>query len=95
MMATLDDVLARADLNLDSSLERLFELLRIPSISTDPHHAPECRRAAQWLVAQLTSLGFDSGLARHGRPPDGCWPPRRPERGSACAFLRPLRCSAA
>jgi acetylornithine deacetylase/succinyl-diaminopimelate desuccinylase-like protein len=62
MMATLDDVLARADLNLDSSLERLFELLRIPSISTDPHHAPECRRAAQWLVAQLTSLGFDSGL---------------------------------
>jgi len=62
MMATLDDVLARADLNLDSSLERLFELLRIPSISTDPRHAPECRRAAQWLVAQLTSLGFDSGL---------------------------------
>ena len=61
-MATLDDVLARADLNLDDSLERLFELLRIPSISTDPAHAPECRRAAQWLVARLSSFGFDSGL---------------------------------
>jgi acetylornithine deacetylase/succinyl-diaminopimelate desuccinylase-like protein len=61
-MATLDDVLARADHNLDHSLERLFELLRIPSISTDPAHAPECRRAAQWLVAELASLGFDSGL---------------------------------
>jgi acetylornithine deacetylase/succinyl-diaminopimelate desuccinylase-like protein len=62
MMATLDDVLARADHNLDHSLERLFELLRIPSISTDPAHAPECRRAAQWLVAELAALGFDSGL---------------------------------
>ena len=61
-MATLDDVLARADHNLDHSLDRLFELLRIPSISTDPAHAPECRRAAQWLVAELAALGFDSGL---------------------------------
>jgi acetylornithine deacetylase/succinyl-diaminopimelate desuccinylase-like protein len=62
MMATLDDVLARADLHLDRSLERLFELLRIPSISTDPAHAPECRRAAEWLVAELSLLGFASGL---------------------------------
>ena len=61
-MATLDEVLARADLNLDDSLERLFELLRIPSISTDPAHAPECRRAAQWLDARLSSFGFESGL---------------------------------
>ena len=61
-MATLDDVLARADRNLDDSLERLFELLRIPSISTDPAHAPECRRAAQWLVVELAALGFESGL---------------------------------
>jgi acetylornithine deacetylase/succinyl-diaminopimelate desuccinylase-like protein len=69
MMATLDDVLARADRDLDHSLERLFELLRIPSISTDPAHAPECRRAAQWLVAELASLGFDSGLRDTTRHP--------------------------
>jgi acetylornithine deacetylase/succinyl-diaminopimelate desuccinylase-like protein len=62
MMPDLDQVLARADRNLDRSLERLFELLRIPSISTDPAYAPECRRAAEWLVAELAALGFDSGL---------------------------------
>src|SRR5690606_30429521 len=40
--------------------ERLFELLRIPSISTDPAHAPECRRAAEWCAHQLSEVGCDA-----------------------------------
>ena len=45
-----------------SSLERLFELLRIRSISTDPAYAAECRKAAEWLVADLKTIGFDASV---------------------------------
>ena len=36
-----------------------LELLRIPSISTLPEHAPDCRRTAQWIAAELERMGFD------------------------------------
>ncbi len=36
---SLEHVLATIDTNLDASVERLKELLRIPSISTDPAYA--------------------------------------------------------
>lgn len=51
------------DDNLDQSLDRLFDLLRIPSISTDPKFAHDCERAAQVLSAELTELGFQSRVA--------------------------------
>src|SRR5918995_2103913 len=59
-MLPLSPVLDHLDQNLDRSVERLFGLLRIKSISTDPAYASECRRAAEWLVADLTSIGFDA-----------------------------------
>lgn len=62
----LDAVLAHVDAGLDASLERLFELLRIRSISTDPAYAGECRAAADWLARDLTGLGFDA--AAHPTP---------------------------
>jgi acetylornithine deacetylase/succinyl-diaminopimelate desuccinylase-like protein len=42
-----------------SRLESYFELLRIPSISTLPEHAPDMRRAAQWIADALTRIGFE------------------------------------
>lgn len=57
---TLDAVLARIDADLPQAVERLKDLLRIPSISTDPAYAPDCARAADWLVADLKGLGFDA-----------------------------------
>lgn len=57
-MSQLDAVLAHIDNNLEASLERLFAFLRIASISTDPAHADECRRAAEYVQAELTGLGF-------------------------------------
>ncbi len=60
---TLDAVLARIDDTLPDALERLMDLLRIPSISTDPAFKPDCARAADWLVADLQSLGFDARAA--------------------------------
>jgi acetylornithine deacetylase/succinyl-diaminopimelate desuccinylase-like protein len=61
-MADLERVLAAVDANLDGSLERLFALLRIPSISTDRAYAAECRRAGQWLADDLAALGFKAQL---------------------------------
>ncbi|KAA0968505.1 dipeptidase [Aureimonas fodinaquatilis] len=61
-MASLDNVLSNLDRNLDTSVERLKALLRIPSISTDPAFAADCRAAAEWLVADLLDLGFDASV---------------------------------
>jgi acetylornithine deacetylase/succinyl-diaminopimelate desuccinylase-like protein len=61
---TLDAVLSHIDANLDASLERLFALVRIPSISTDPAHKADCQKAADWLAAELTALGFDAAARR-------------------------------
>ena len=55
---TLDAVLARIDADLPEATERLLDLLRIPSISTDPAYRQECDKAADWLVADLQSIGF-------------------------------------
>lgn len=52
-----DPVLARLDADLPQALERLMTFLAIPSISTDPAFAADCDRAADWLVADLASLG--------------------------------------
>ena len=66
---SLDAVLARIDADLPQSLDRLLDLLRIPSISTDPAFKPDCARAADWLVAELQELGFDaSARATPGHP---------------------------
>ncbi|HEY8595485.1 MAG TPA: dipeptidase [Devosiaceae bacterium] len=55
----IDAVLAQVDAQIDASLSRLAELVAIPSISTDPAYKDECRRAADWLVADLQALGFE------------------------------------
>ena len=61
-MAALDTVLAKIDGNLDLALARLFKLVEIPSVSTDPAHARDCGKAAEWLAAELTSLGFETSM---------------------------------
>lgn len=58
----LDPVLNELDSQLDDSIERLFKLLRIKSISTDPAFKNECRKAAEWLVEDLKSIGFDASV---------------------------------
>jgi acetylornithine deacetylase/succinyl-diaminopimelate desuccinylase-like protein len=54
---TLDPVLSRIDADLPQALDRLIELLRIPSISTDPAYDDKCQSAADWLVDDLQSIG--------------------------------------
>ncbi len=57
---TLDAVLAHIDAELPKATDRLLDLLRIPSISTDPAYKADCDRAADWLVKELNGLGFDA-----------------------------------
>ncbi len=41
-------------------LEELSELLRIPTIGTLREHAPDLRRAAEWLAQRLTAAGLEN-----------------------------------
>ena len=57
-MSDLDRVLTRIDTDLDAAQSRLFDLLKIKSISTDPAYTADCRTAAEWLARDLTDLGI-------------------------------------
>jgi len=61
-MSVIDTVLSKADANLNSSLEKLFALCRIKSISTDPTYKGDCRKAATWLSDYLQTLGFAASV---------------------------------
>ncbi len=60
MSAQLDPVLAQIDAELPAALDRLSALLRIPSISTDPAFKDACDTAADWLVTDIASIGFEA-----------------------------------
>src|ERR671910_1502424 len=61
-MTALDKVLAAVDHDMEASVGRLMEVLRIPSVSTDPAHKDDCRRTAQWFVEQLEGIGVEASL---------------------------------
>ena len=79
-MSKLNNVLDRVDTELESSLERLFALLRIESISTDPAFAGQCAATAKVLADDLQNIGFDARVVpttghpmvvAHHEGPDG------------------------
>src|SRR3954469_25511778 len=63
----LQPVLDRIDADFNDSLERLFALLRIKSISADPAFAADCKAAADHLARDIATLG----LAAEVRPTAG------------------------
>jgi acetylornithine deacetylase/succinyl-diaminopimelate desuccinylase-like protein len=65
----VNKVLAHIDADIDNSLERLFALLRIKSISTDPAYAGDCKAAAEHLAKDLASLGFAADVRPTGGHP--------------------------
>jgi acetylornithine deacetylase/succinyl-diaminopimelate desuccinylase-like protein len=65
----LPAVLAQVDRDLEASVDRLFALLRIQSVSTDPAYAAQCRAAAEHVASDLRTLGFDTSVrATEGHP---------------------------
>lgn len=50
-------------------LPELAQFLRIPSVSADPAHAGDVRRAGEWVCELLRGAGGDAGLIDlHGQP---------------------------
>ena len=49
-----------AHAHADQFLGELVEMLRIPSLSADPAHAPDIRRMAEWLEAHMNGLGLQN-----------------------------------
>ena len=61
-MSRLDAILRTIDAQLEDSLQRLFALLRIPSISADPAHREDCRKAARYMADMLAEMGLDASV---------------------------------
>lgn len=59
---TLDNVLAAIDAAMPDATERLFKLLRLPSISTDPAYGKACKETAEAIVEDLRTIGFEAEL---------------------------------
>ena len=66
---SISKVLTQIDEDFSQSTDRLFELLRIESISTDSNYDADCEKAADWLVSELSDIGFKaSKRATLGHP---------------------------
>ncbi len=68
-MTSITPILQSADANLEASLARLFDFVRIPSISTDPAYAKDCKTAADWIVRELTEIGFNAEARKTPKHP--------------------------
>jgi acetylornithine deacetylase/succinyl-diaminopimelate desuccinylase-like protein len=61
-MSNLEAVLNHIDQDIDKSVERLFSLLRIASISTDPAYKSDCQKAADHVANDLRGIGFEADV---------------------------------
>ncbi len=59
---TVTAALAALDADRQRALDRLFALLKIQSVSTDPAYKTECRKCAEWLAADLNGFGFKASV---------------------------------
>ncbi len=55
-----DDIEAYLAQTAERRLDSYRELLRIPSISALSVHAPDCRRAAEWIAADMAAIGLEN-----------------------------------
>src|ERR1700752_5182736 len=67
--AKLQPVLDHIDADFDNSLARLFDLLRIKSISADPAFAEDCKKAANHLAKDIATIGFKAEVRPTAGPP--------------------------
>jgi len=58
--AELSRVLDHLATGRQAALDRLFQLLSIPSVSTDPAYHPACLEAAEWCAKELRDIGFQA-----------------------------------
>lgn len=56
----LEQALAFAQAHTAENLAQLNDFLRIPSVSTQPEHAADVARAAEWLAADMRHIGLEN-----------------------------------
>lgn len=56
----LDNILRQVDASRDKAVTRLFDFLRIPSVSTNPNNRPDVARCAEWLATQLRGVDLQA-----------------------------------
>lgn len=59
-MPDREDVLRDIDRNFDVAVDKLLELIAIPSISSDPSAGADIARAAEWLKTELDTIGLSA-----------------------------------
>lgn len=62
MTEAVEAVLDQLDATREASVARWQELLRLPSVGTDPAHQADTRAAAEWLSGQFEGLGFTASV---------------------------------
>ncbi len=64
-----EQAIAYARQQRDKYLADLFEYLAIPSVSAQPQHKPDVRRAAEWLRNHLSGMGIQARVMETGGHP--------------------------
>ncbi len=54
----MEKALSYTDQHFNQFVDELKDFLRIPSVSTDPNHAGDVRKAAEWLADHMRALGI-------------------------------------
>ncbi len=82
-MTAVADLLHEVDRDFEGSVSRLFEFLRIASVSTDPAYNGQCLKAAKWTQGLLEDMGFGARLVDTPAHPVviGCYEPDRVHPG--------------
>lgn len=65
----IETVLQAIESRRAQSLEDLKQLLRIPSVSTKPEHAPDCAKCAQWIAGKLRDARLEAQVLPTGGHP--------------------------
>jgi acetylornithine deacetylase/succinyl-diaminopimelate desuccinylase-like protein len=83
----LERVFEQIEQKRHSSLQSLVELLRIPSVSTQPVHEPDVRRCAEWLAERFGQIGLTAQvLPTGGHPVVVARTPHRPDRPTVLIY---------
>ncbi|NDJ52019.1 MAG: M20 family dipeptidase [Chloroflexi bacterium] len=59
----IQQAVSYAESRQDAHMDGFMELLRIPSVSTDPAYKEDLERCAGWIVTELDKLGFEKAAA--------------------------------
>ena len=58
-----------AQTNAEDYRSQLRDLIRMPSVSTDPAYADDVRKTAEWLVAHINNIGLSAELIETDKHP--------------------------